>query len=159
MCPSPPASSRRPPGHSPRLLYPFKHRDEEATGERGLRGGPEAVFSAWKGAEASVRPGGEDGSQPAGRKWDGLLGQRRPPPPGPGGHPLPEGPWALLQGGSHHVFILFLADGARGVDEASQGGECERVAQCPLLEGGQCSQALRAQRARLGLLQLPAGHP
>lgn len=117
------------------------------------------MFSAWKGAEASVRPGGEHGSQPAGRHWDGLLGQRQPPPQGSGGHLLPEGPQALLQGGVHHIFILFLADGARGVDEASQGGERERVAQRPLLEGSQCSQALRARHASLGLLQLSAGHP
>lgn len=117
------------------------------------------MFSAWKGAEASVRPGGEHGSQPAGRHWDGLLGQRQPPPQGSGGHLLPEGPQALLQGGVHHIFILFLADGARGVDEASQGGERERVAQRPLLEGSQCLQALRARHASLGLLQLSAGHP
>lgn len=149
----------RPPSQSPRHLCPFKHRNEEAPGERGLGRGPEAVFSAWKSAQASVWPGGEDGSQPAGRKWGGLPGRRRPPPHGPGGHPLPEGAWALLQGGSHHVFVLFLADGARGVDEPSQGRECERVAQRPLLEGSQRSQALRAGRASLGLLQLSAGHP
>lgn len=38
------------------------------------------MFSTWKGAKASVQPGGEDGSQPAGRRWDGLLGQRPPLP-------------------------------------------------------------------------------
>lgn len=39
-------------------------------------------------------------------------------------------------------------------------GERERVAQRPLLEGSQCSQALRARHASLGLLQLcSAGHP
>lgn len=117
------------------------------------------MFNAWKSAQASVWPGGEDRSQPAGRKWGGLPGLRWPPPHGPGGHPLPEGAWALLQSGSHHVFVLLLADGARGVDEASQGREHERVAQCPLLEGGQRSQALWARRASLGLLQLSAGHP
>ena len=38
------------------------------------------MFSAWKSAQASVWPGGEDGSQPAGRKWGGLPGRRRPLP-------------------------------------------------------------------------------
>ena len=100
------------------------------------------------------------GREPACRQEVGWASRSEATPPhGPGGHPLPKGAWALLQGGSHHLFVLFLADGARGVDEASQGRERERMAQRPLLEGSQRLQALRARRASLGLLQLSAGHP
>lgn len=92
------------------------------------------MFSTWKRAEASMRPGGEDGSQP-------------------------EGSWALLQGSLYHIFILLLAEGARGVDEAPQGRERERVAQGPLLEARQRPQALLARGAGPGLLQPSGQHP
>lgn len=124
------------------------------------------MFSTWKRAEASMRPGGEDGSQPVGRKRDRLRGKRAAPPRDParrplpeGSCPLPEGSWALLQGSLYHIFILLLAEGARGVDEAPQGRERERVAQGPLLEARQRPQALLARGAGPGLLQPSGQHP
>lgn len=67
----------------------------------------------------------------------GVLGKSlQAPSPGPGGSLLPEGPWVLLQGILHHIFILLLAEGTCGVHQTLQGGEGERVAQCSLLEPG-----------------------
>lgn len=80
-------------------------------------------------------------------------------PSGAPGRPSPEGPRVLLQGISDHIFILFLAKGACGVDQATQGGKGERVAQCPLLEARQGTQALLARCARALFLQWPAQHP
>lgn len=89
-----------------------------------------------------------------------ILGKKRaaPFPRTPADSPLPEGPRVLLQGILHHIFILLLAEGARGVDQALQGGEGERVAQCSLLEPSQGLQACLARGACPRLLQLSGWH-
>lgn len=64
MCPYLPACSEQPPSHSPQHVYPFKNSNEEATSERGLRRGPQAVLGTGESAKASMGPGGESRSQP-----------------------------------------------------------------------------------------------